>query len=272
MGFDGVEILHVQMEDESNATLQKIKRQAHSLGLALMGFSTHQGFVNPNRQERHDHIQKTLYQIDLAYRLGIPTMRINTGRWGTIKSFDEFMTKKGIEPTLPGHTDEEAFKWVIDALEKLLPRAEECGVVLGLENHWGLGRTAEGVLKIVETIKSPWLEITLDTGNFLENSYEQMERMASSSVPLALVQAKTYYGGGRWYALDLDYARIASILRKPQLSRLDLAGVRGERRCRDRSTQEPGNAEEAFRLKRARLSQEASKFSLTVRLRQRNRK
>ena len=214
LGFDGVEILHVQMEDESNATLQKIKRQAHSLGLALMGFSTHQGFVTPNPQERQTNVQKTLYQIDVAYRLGIPTMRINTGRWGTIKSFDDFMAKKGIEPTLEGHTDDEAFKWVIDSLEKLLPRAEECGVVLGLENHWGLGRTADGVLKIVEAIKSPWLQITLDTGNFLENSYEQMEKMASASVPLALVQAKTYYGGGRWYALDLDYARIAGILRK----------------------------------------------------------
>ena len=86
--------------------------------------------------------------------------------------------------------------------------------MLGLENHWGLGRTAEGVLKIVESIKSPWLQITLDTGNFLENSYEQMDRMAASSVPLTLVQAKTYYGGGRWYALDLDYGRIADILRK----------------------------------------------------------
>ena len=107
-------------------------------------------------------------------------MRINTGRWGTIKSFDDFMAKKGIEPTLDGHTDDEAFKWVIDSLEKLLPRAEECGVVLGLENHWGLGRTAEGVLKIVEAIRSPWLQITLDTGNFLENSYEQMEMMASA--------------------------------------------------------------------------------------------
>ena len=139
LGFDGVEILHVQMEDESNETLQKIKRQAHSLGLALIGLSTHQGFVNPDRQQRHDHVQKTLYQIDLAYRLGIPTMRINTGRWGTIKSFDDFMAKKGIEPALDGHTDEEAFQWVIDALEKLLPRAQECGVVLGLENHWGLG-------------------------------------------------------------------------------------------------------------------------------------
>ena len=201
------------MEDESNGTLQKLKRQAHSLGLALMGFSTHQGFVTPSPQERQTNVQKTLYQIDVAYRLGIPTMRINTGRWGTIKSFDDFMAKKGVEPTLPGHTDDEAFKWVIDSLEKLLPRAEECGVVLGLENHWGLGRTAAGVLKIVEAIKSPWLQITLDTGNFLEDSYKQMEKMASASVPLALVQAKTYYGGGRWYALDLDYARIAGILR-----------------------------------------------------------
>lgn len=187
MGFDGVEILHVQMEDESNAALQQIKRQAHSLGLALMGFSTHQGFVVPDRQERHNQIQKTLYQIDVAYRLGIPTMRINTGRWGTIRSFDDFMTKKGIEPALEGHTEDEAFRWVIESIERLLPRAQECGVVLGLENHWGLGRTAAGVLKIVEAIKSPWLQMTLDTGNFLENSYEQMEQMAASSIPLALV-------------------------------------------------------------------------------------
>jgi L-ribulose-5-phosphate 3-epimerase len=213
MGFDGVEILHVQMEDESAATVAKLKRQAHSLGLALMGFSTHQGFVTPDADLRRTNVQKTMYQIDLAARLGIPTMRINTGRWGTVKSFDSFMEQKGIEPALEGHTDEQAFGWVIKAIESLLPRAEECGVVLGLENHWGLGRTAEGVLRIVETIGSPWLQMTLDTGNFLENSYEQMERMAASKVPISLVQAKTYYGGGRWYALDLDYARIASLLR-----------------------------------------------------------
>jgi len=214
MGFDGVEILHVQMNDESTSAIQKLKRQAHSLGLALMGFSTHQGFVSPDRQERATNIQKTLYQIELASRLGIPTMRINTGRWGTIHSFDELMAQKGIEPPLPGHTEEEAFGWVIGCLEKLLPRAEECGVVLGLENHWGLGRTAEGVLRLVETIRSPWLQITLDTGNFLENTYEQMDRLASSAVPITLVQAKTYFGGGRWYALDLDYGRIAAMLRK----------------------------------------------------------
>lgn len=30
------------------------------------------------------------------------------------------------------------------------------------------------------------------------------------------MQAKTYYGGGLWYSLDLDYDRIAAMLRKHQ--------------------------------------------------------
>ena len=30
----------------------------------------------------------------------------------------------------------------------------------------------------------------------------------------SFVQAKTYYGGGEWYSLDLDYKRIAAILKK----------------------------------------------------------
>ncbi len=79
-------------------------------GLALMGFSTHQGFVSPDAEVRQHNVQKTLHQIDVAARLGIPTMRINTGRWGTIESFDELMARKGIEPALPGTHREEAFK------------------------------------------------------------------------------------------------------------------------------------------------------------------
>ena len=212
MGFDGVEILQVQMgDDQSTARLQRLKRQAHSLGLALMGFSTHQGFVNPEKSVRDDNVAKTLNSIDTAYRLGIPTMRINTGRWGTSKNFDELMANKGIEPNLPGHTDEEGFGWVIESIERLLPRAEECGVVLGLENHWGLGRTAAGVMRIVEAIDSPWLKVTLDTGNFLDDSKAQMERIAPAC---CLVQAKTYDGGGKWYSLDIDYPWVTDLLRR----------------------------------------------------------
>ena len=209
MGFDGVEILHVQMSDDSNAYLQSLKHRAFVNGLDLMGFSIHQGFVSPDAEVRQRNIDHTIHCIELAYRLGIPTMRLNTGRWGTIKSFDELMAKKGIEPILPGYTEDQAFGWVTDSIEKILPKAEECGVCMGLENHWGLGRTAKGVLRIVEAVDSPWLKVTADTGNFLEDQYEQFAMIAPHTV---LVQAKTYFGGGEWYSLDIDYERIAAIL------------------------------------------------------------
>jgi len=66
------------------------------------------------------------------------------------------------------------------------------------------------VLRVIDAIKSPWLQATLDTRNFLENKYEQMQQLAPRAV---FVQAKTYFGGGTWYTLDLDYEKIAGILK-----------------------------------------------------------
>ena len=210
MGFDGIELLLVQMASEENSYLQALKKQAFHAGLDLMGFSTHQGFVYPEKEKRQEEIDKTIRQIELAYSLGIPTMRLNTGRWGTSANFDELMANKGIEPVLEGYTEDEGFKWVIDSIEQCIPVAEKCGVLLGLENHWGLGRTAAGVLRIVNAIDSPWLKVTMDTGNFFDDRKEQLEMLAPHTI---LVQAKTYYGGGKWYELDIDNKGIGEMLR-----------------------------------------------------------
>jgi L-ribulose-5-phosphate 3-epimerase len=226
MGFDFVEILEMQMDHytvsgktvvgkppvaPNRAALAAIKRQALVLGMPLCGLSTHQGFLSPDVDVRRQNIAKTVASIELAYELGIPTMRVNTGRWGTSKSFDDLMKHRGIEPPLPGYTDADGFPWVIESLEKCLPTAEKCGVVLALENHWGLGRLPEGVLKIVDAVHSPWLGVLTDTGNFLEEPYEKLEKLAPRTT---FMQAKTYYGGGIYYTLDLDYKRIAAIFRK----------------------------------------------------------
>ena len=211
MGFDAVELLEVQMHRKDDAYLRSLKRQALSQGIALCGMSTHQGFVSPDKARRDANVARTIDSIELAYKLGIPTIRVNTGGWGTSKSFDELMKNRGVEPPLPGYKDEDAFPWVIEALTRCLPAAERCGVVLGLENHWGLGRTPEGVNKVVEGVNSPWLRVTLDTGNFLEDPYDKLEQIAPQA---CFVQAKTYHGGGVWYTLDLDYPRIAAMLRK----------------------------------------------------------
>jgi len=89
------------------------------------------------------------------------------------------------------------------------PKAEQLGVLLALENHWGLTSKPQGVLRILNSFNSPWLRALADTGNFLEDPYDKLKLMAPHT---AFVQAKTYYGTGEWYTLDLDYRKIAGIL------------------------------------------------------------
>jgi sugar phosphate isomerase/epimerase len=209
LGFDGVEILHRQMKDETPAYLSALKRAAFRNSLALPMLSIHQDFVSPEAAEREKDITHTKHCIELASALGIPCVRLNSGRWNSIASFDDLMKVKGDEPPLPGHTEDEAFKWVIDSIEACLPAAEKAGVMLALENHWGLTTRPENLLRIYKAIRSPWLGINLDTGNFPGDPYAGIEALAPHAV---IVQAKTYYGGGEWYTLDLDYPRIAGIL------------------------------------------------------------
>lgn len=211
LGFDGVEVLHRQMPEESRPYLNKLRRAAFVNGLDLIMLSIHQNFVSPKPEERQAAIDHTKRCIDLAEAMGIPAIRLNSGRWNTIKSFDDLMKAKGNEPPLPGYTEDQAFDWCIRSIEQCLPHAEKAGVVLALENHWGLTTYPAGLLRIFKAIESPWLAMNLDTGNFVGDPYSQLEQLAPYAT---IVQAKTYYGGGEWYTLDLDYKRIAGILRK----------------------------------------------------------
>ncbi len=217
LGFAGVDILHRQMDlpergpldAAGRAYLRRLRRHAFRRGLAISCLSTHQSFVKADPAELTAEVQHTQRCLEIAHELGCPSIRVNTGRWGTIRSFDELMANRGIEPVLPGRTEDEGFKWCAEGLSRCLPKAEECGVVLALENHWGLARTAAGLLRLLGQFDSPWLGALMDTGNFLDDIYPQLAAIAPRTV---YVQAKTYPGGGEWYTLDLDYPRIAAML------------------------------------------------------------
>jgi sugar phosphate isomerase/epimerase len=211
LGVAGVDVLHRQMDGEEPAYLNGLKRRALVNGVSLVCLSIHQGFVSPDPAARQRNVDHTIHCLELAARLGIPCIRLNSGTWGTSASFDALMEARGHETPLPGYTDDDGFAWCIECIEQCLPRAEQLGVVLALENHWGLTRTADGLLRILDAIESPWLGALMDTGNFLEDPYDDLERIAPRAV---FVQAKTYFGGGEWYTLDLDYPRIARILRE----------------------------------------------------------
>jgi sugar phosphate isomerase/epimerase len=217
LGVEAVDILHRQMEMKENAPLdaagiaycRKLKRLSFRNGIDIVCLSTHQNFVSPNPKARQAAVNHTVKCVEIADALGAGCIRVNAGRWNTIPDFDEFMKKRGLEPPIAGHTEDEAFDWSIDCLGKCLKRAEELGIVLALENHWGLSRSPEGVNRLLSAFDSPFIGALMDTGNFLEDPYDKLKAIAPRAV---FVQAKTYFGGGLWYTLDLDYAAIARIL------------------------------------------------------------
>ena len=190
MGIEGVDVLHRQMDNEDNAYVQKLKQLAYRNGVALVCLCIHQGWVNPNKEYRQRMVDHTIRCINLAYKMGIPALRINS---------------RGMEKPIEGYTENDAFGWVEDAIYKCLSVAEECGVTLALENHWGIAGTPEGMLRIKNDIHSDWLKLLVDTGNFLEDPYDKLAQVLPDAI---FISAKTYNGGGTWYTLDLDYDRI----------------------------------------------------------------
>ena len=244
LGFDGIELLLYQIEQNdllSRSRLMSYKRRAQRLGLPLMGLSTHQGFVSPDREQRARSTSTARSRsIELAYDLGIPTMRVNTGRWGTSKDFDELMANRGIEPPLAGlhrrgrvpvgdrglramPARGRAVRRRARPREPLGPRAARPRACCGSSTR----STRRGCGS------------RTDTGNFLEDPYDRLAQLAPRTV---LVQAKTYYGGGSWYTLDLDYPRIGRILHEHGYRGCDLARVRGQGGPPHRDPQEPGAA------------------------------
>jgi L-ribulose-5-phosphate 3-epimerase len=211
LGFDGVEILHRQMESEEKSYMNKLKRLAFDAGLALPMLSIHQSFVKPDTEARAKDIAHTVKCIQLAVQLGIPCIRMNTGSWGTGRSAPDYY-KTGKETPLPGYTDEDAIKWCIDGMNECLKHAENEGVILAIENHWGLSSNIDYLERIYMALKdSPSMGLNLDTGNYVGDPYPQFERLIKHA---NIIQAKTYYGGGHYYDLDLDYDRIGKIARK----------------------------------------------------------
>src|SRR5688500_6620563 len=116
LGVNAVDVLQRQMDNETPAYLRQLKRNAFFHGVDLVALSIHQDFVDPSAQERQKNIEHTNRCIQIAHDLGIPCIRLNSGRWNTITSFNKLMEARGLEPRIEGYTDDDAFKWCIDSI------------------------------------------------------------------------------------------------------------------------------------------------------------
>lgn len=176
--------------EETDAYLIKLKRHAYLRGVAISGTAIGNNFSHPKGPKRDAEIALTKKWIDRAAVLGAPHIRVFAG-----------VTKE-----IPR---DEADKLVVSALEEVCDYAGKRGIFLGLENHDSIGSAAT-LLPMVKAVKSPWVGINLDSGNFkTDDPYKDFAECVPYSVN---VQFKTevHAGAGRKPA---DFKRFTQLLR-----------------------------------------------------------
>jgi sugar phosphate isomerase/epimerase len=220
-GVDGIEMLIQHLDAGGYGApqeLAELQQYAAMRGIRIVTLAAHNNPMQVSPQARADDLRGLMRQIDQADLLGAPFVRVQGGRWGTTPDFAGFLATGGVEPPPEGHTDEEAFGWIVTSLRAAADYAGTKGITLVLENHWGSTATAEGTRAIHDAVESPWLRYVLDTGNFFKrpDEYAEMEVLLDD---VALIHAKIYTGGSRNGIPPQDLARIGEMLR-----RIDYAG------------------------------------------------
>lgn len=196
LGWDAVEI-HINhfpagcLGLENKEFLRSLKQHALGEGIAIAGISASNDFGVPSDDERKKQVEHLLGCVDLAFYLGAPLVRAFGGK------------------VPKGYNKSQAIQWAIAALKNCVLKAEALGVTIALENHGGLTETSDDINEIISSVDSKWLGVNLDTNNFPDDKYEQIEDVVYRVVH---VHAKFLEVSERGGERLLDYNRILKIL------------------------------------------------------------
>jgi len=191
---EGAELTSYYFDEKvTDEEIARVRRHAHLRGVTVSGTAIGNDFCHPEGEKRKATLASVKEWIRRASILGAPHIRVFAG-------------------TVHDTTEAEAIRLTIAALEDCGDVAGKAGIFLGVENHGGVVRKSENLLEIVKAVKSPWVGINLDTGNFYsEDPYRELALCAPWAVN---VQFKgKVHPAGKKAVEKADYPRTFKILR-----------------------------------------------------------
>lgn len=192
-GCDATEPTTYYFTQNDPEYLHRLKRQAFLLNLDVSSTAINNNFFWPAGDQLEKELAHVRAWIDRAVLIGAPVIRIFAGRG-----------RKGL-------TREDAIKYCIDPMKRACDYAGEKGVFLGVENHGYGTETGEALLEILDKVNHPWLGINLDTGNFPDHAYRNIEIAAPKAITC---QVKVEVRESDKGKVPADLSRIVDILRK----------------------------------------------------------
>ncbi|MCS7044548.1 MAG: sugar phosphate isomerase/epimerase [Bryobacteraceae bacterium] len=188
---DGLDMTVYWAPSTERAWLHSLRRLAYRCGVQIYSIAIRTELTRAEQKERDAEVENIRRWVDVAAALGA----------GHVRVFGGYL--RG------GVTEEQASPWVVECLQRGAEYAGSSGVILGLENHGGITTRAERILEIVRKVNSPWVGINLDTGNFPQEPWRQMEMCLPHAVNVQVKSEMTHEDGKRG---PQDWERVVKLV------------------------------------------------------------
>lgn len=175
--------------------LDDLRKRAEDVGVELVGVAVddHGDLSSLNEWQRQKAVWNHRKWFDICRELGCSAFRANSGGW------DDHLTETHVEQC-------------VKSFRKLAHWAEETGVKVMMENHWGLSANPEWMLHVIEQVNSEWFGALPDFGNFPPevDKYKAFEMLAPHAT---FVHAKYTAFNKRGEDPKVDTPRLLKIFR-----------------------------------------------------------
>jgi len=202
-GFDGLDATGYYFpgypKAPDHAYLFRLKRRAFLNGVTISGTGVRNDFAVPDAEARRRDVEMVKSWIEAAAALGATVVRIFAGL------------------RVPeGGSFERTLEWMVPDIRACVEHGRRHGVIVGLQNHNDLLKTADETIRVVEAVNSEWFGVILDIGSLRQGDpYAEIEKLVPYAVTWQLKE-KVWYGARE---VPTDVGRIKAIIGK--------AGYRG---------------------------------------------
>ncbi len=162
VGFDAIDVTgyffpgYPKAPDDSY--LIRLKRHAFNLGLGLSGTGVRNDFTAANPAIRAEGVQRLKAWIEVAAKLGAPTIRAFADSQPPFKNWQQAANNAARDTV-------EAY--AADALRECAEHGKKFGVIVAVQNHGDFINTGAEHLSLLKRVDHEWCAALVDTGKYL---------------------------------------------------------------------------------------------------------
>ncbi|HTM48409.1 MAG TPA: sugar phosphate isomerase/epimerase family protein [Bryobacteraceae bacterium] len=195
-GIPGISYNDMFFKTVDDAFIDEVKAAVRKAGRVVTCYVIEGNLAVADEGKRRAQIEADKRKMRAAARLGAPVVRINVGSTGA----ENADNTAGVDRIIRIFNEE------------LVPLAKELKIRISMENHGGVSKTAENIVKIIQATDPKWVGALVDFGNFPpEVRYEEVAKVA----PYAFVtHVKVNVFDEKGEAAEYDFPRVLGMLKK----------------------------------------------------------